>query len=290
MRSFLKVSLGLTLLSTCFVMTPVEAYGCDAGDSSCSGNDFNRFDISVSNDANSDYSVSVSESYEVAGTGPGHGGGYGPMSQAPAQAPTGPGPTPGEDDADPGPITRPDGDFVVFNPATTGQQPNTGPGTGPGVDPVTVARRAIAALTLDEPGILLDPDPATNEWAATAVGFNTWFHAPDPGVRQVTVTQDGLTVEITATPGVLRVDTGDRQHQTCRHTVPYQNPTGVDAPSPYCGHAWDTPGEYTVTATRTWNITWTAAAHTGTDTTTRPAGTRHVTVIELSSLLTNPNR
>ena len=215
--------------------SPGIAYACDPASGQCDSLARGNFGDGIAiGDSGSDYSVSVSESYEVAGTGPVDGGGYGPMSQTPAQAPTWPGPTPGED-ADPGPITRPDGDFVVFNPATTGQQPHT----SPGVDPVVVARRAIAALTLDEPGILLDPDPATNEWAATAVGFNTWFHAPDPGTRKTTVTQDGLTIEITATPGVLRVDTGDRQHQTCRHTVPYQNPTGVDAPSPYCGHAWD---------------------------------------------------
>ncbi|RLP08216.1 hypothetical protein D7U36_10165, partial [Propionibacterium australiense] len=63
----------------------------------------------------------------------------------------------------------------------------------------------------------------------------------------------------------------DRQHQTCRHTVPYQNPIGVNKPSPYCGHTWDQPGDYTITATR-------------------PAGTHHITVIELSSILTNPNQ
>ncbi len=180
--------------------------------------------------------------------------------------------------------------YPVFRTTGPDTPASGGPAAGPAVDPAEAARRAIASLTLTEPGLLLDPDPAANEWGATAVGFHTWFHAPDPGVLHTSVTADGLTIDITATPGALTVDTGDGRRQTCHHTVPYRNPDGVNAPSPYCGHAWEHTGEYTVTATRTWEITWSAAGRSGTDTVTRPAGARAVTVIELVSVLTEPDR
>ena len=192
--------------------------------------------------------------------------------------------------ADPDPAVTTSCLYPVFR--TTGPDAPAGsaPAAGPAVDPAEAARRAVASLTLTEPGLLLDPDPAANEWGATAVGFHTWFHAPDPGVLRTSATADGLTIDITATPGILTVDTGDGRRQACRRTVPYRNPDGVNAPSPYCGHAWEHTGEYTVTATRTWNVSWTAAGRSGTDTVTRPAGARAVTVIELVSVLTEPDR
>ena len=193
--------------------------------------------------------------------------------------------------ADPDPAVTTSCLYPVFRTTGPDASAGGGPASGtPAVDPAEAARRAVASLTLTEPGLLLDPDPAANEWGATAVGFHTWFHAPDPGVLRTSATADGLTIDITASPGLLTVDTGDGRRQACRRTVPYRNPDGVNAPSPYCGHAWEHTGEYTVTATRTWEITWSAAGRSGTDTVTRPAGARAVTVIELVSVLTEPDR
>ena len=301
--------LGVVLAGSCFVTGSGKAYGCDFGDQSCSDGSTPWFDGSVStSDSGSDYSVSASDAYRSAGDAAGAGGGFvpavseGPGGQwAPAAAggwaPAGSG---GGGDArveecrrlvaDPDPAVTTSCLYPVFR--TTGPDAPAGsaPAAGPAVDPAEAARRAIASLTLTEPGLLLDPDPAANEWGATAVGFHTWFHAPDPGVLRTSATADGLTIDITATPGILTVDTGDGRRQACRRTVPYRNPDGVNAPSPYCGHAWEHTGEYTVTATRTWNVSWTAAGRSGTDTVTRPAGTRAVTVIELVSVLTEPDR
>ena len=285
--------------------------------SACTGTNCSEQDSYTSHDTSietsdfgSDYSVSASDAYRSAGDAAGAGGGFvpavseGPGGQwAPAAAgdwaPAGSGGGGGGVDpveecrrlvADPDPAVTTSCLYPVFR--TTGPDAPAGsaPAAGPAVDPAEAARRAIATLTLTEPGLLLDPDPATNEWGATAVGFHTWFHAPDPGVLHTSVTADGLTIDITATPGILTVDTGDGRRQTCHHTVPYRNPDGVNAPSPYCGHTWEHTGEYTVTATRTWNVSWTAASRSGTDTVTRPAGTRAITVIELVSVLTEPDR
>ena len=237
-------------------------------------------------DSGSDYSVSVSDAYRSAGDAAGAGGGFVPaVSEGPGRqwapaaagdwAPAGSGGGGGGVDpveecrrlvADPDPTVTTSCLYAVSR--TTG--PDTPAGSAPAAGPAV--------------------DPAANEWGATAVGFHTWFHAPDPGVLHTSATADGLTIDITATPGILTVDTGDGRRQACRRTVPYRNPDGVNAPSPYCGHAWEHTGEYTVTATRTWNVSWTAAGRSGTDTVTRPAGTRAVTVIELVSVLTEPDR
>ena len=311
MRCFLRVGLSIIIIGAGFITTPAETHGCSLNDPSCAGMGLNRFDGSVSmSDSGSDYSVSASDAYRSAGDAAGAGGGFvpavseGPGGQwAPAAAGDwapagsgggGSGVDPVEECrrlvADPDPAVTTSCLYPVFR--TTGPDAPAGgaPAAGPAVDPAEAARRAIATLTLTEPGLLLDPDPAANEWGATAVGFHTWFHAPDPGVLRTSATADGLTIDITATPGILTVDTGDGRRQTCRRTVPYRNPDGVNAPSPYCGHAWEHTGEYTVTATRTWEITWSAAGRSGTDTVTRPAGTRAVTVIELVAVLTEPDR
>ena len=308
-RKLISISSTLLLLgaSVCF---PPMASACTG--TNCSEQDsYTSHDTSIeTSDFGSDYSVSASDAYRSAGDAAGAGGGFVPaVSEGPGRqwapaaagdwAPAGSGGGGGGVDpveecrrlvANPDPTVTTSCLYAVSRTTGPDAPAGSGPAAGPAVDPAEAARRAIATLTLTEPGLLLDPDPAANEWGATAVGFHTWFHAPDPGVLHTSVTADGLTIDITATPGILTVDTGDGRRQTCHHTVPYRNPDGVNAPSPYCGHTWEHTGEYTVTATRTWNVSWTAAGRSGTDTVTRPAGTRAITVIELVSVLTEPDR
>ena len=307
MRNYVILGLGVILAGSCFVTGSGEAYGCDLGDQSCSDSSVPWFNGSVStSDSGSDYSVSASDVYRPAGDAAAGRGGFVPAGSgvsggqwapaaaggwAPASAGSGAGGGVSVEECrrlvdNPDPAVTTSCLYPVF-PAGPDAPAGGGP-VGPVVDPVEAARRAVATLSLTEPGLLLDPDPAGNEWGATAVGFNMWFHAPDPGVLRTSVAVDGLTVEITAVAGSLAVDTGDGRRQVCRRTVPYRSPEGVNAPSPYCGHAWDRAGEYTVTATRTWDITWSAGGRSGSDAVTRPAGSRGVTVIELVSVLTEP--
>ena len=288
------------------IAIPDSAHACDVASGECDSPGRSNFTGNVStSDSGSDYSVSASDVYRPAGDAAA-GGGFVPAGSgvsggqwapaaaggwAPASAGSGAGGGVSAEECrrlvdDPDPAVTTSCLYPVF-PAGPDAPAGGGP-AGPVVDPVEAARRAVATLSLTEPGLLLDPDPAGNEWGATAVGFNMWFHAPDPGVLRTSVTVDGLTVEITAVAGSLAVDTGDGRRQVCRRTVPYRSPEGVNAPSPYCGHAWDRAGEYTVTATRTWDITWSAGGRSGSDVVTRPAGSRGVTVIELVSVLTEP--
>ena len=306
MRGFLRVGLGVIVFGVSSIVAPIGARGCSVGDPSCSSDAMDWFNGSVStSDSGSDYSVSASDVYRPAGDAAA-GGGFVPAGSgvsggqwapaaaggwAPASAGSGAGGGVSAEECrrlvdNPDPAVTTSCLYPVFLAGP--DAPAGGGPAGPVVDPVEAARRAVATLSLTEPGLLLDPDPAVNEWGATAVGFNMWFHAPDPGVLRTSVAVDGLTVEITAVAGSLAVDTGDGRRQVCRRTVPYRSPEGVNAPSPYCGHAWDRAGEYTVTATRTWDITWSAGGRSGSDAVTRPAGSRGVTVIELVSVLTEP--
>ena len=299
--------LSFSLMAGCFVLQQNPAYGCGLNDPGCTDPSAPRFggDVTIQ-DSGSDYSVSASDVYRPVGDGAADAGGFVPAGSgvsggqwapaaaggwAPASAGSGAGGGVSVEECrrlvdNPDPAVTTSCLYPVFLAGP--DAPAGGGPAGPVVDPVEAARRAVATLSLTEPGLLLDPDPAGNEWGATAVGFNMWFHAPDPGVLHTSVTVDGLTVEITAVAGSLAVDTGDGRRQVCRRTVPYRSPEGVNAPSPYCGHAWDRAGEYTVTATRTWDITWSAGGRSGSDAVTRPAGSRGVTVIELVSVLTEP--
>ncbi|WP_220667448.1 hypothetical protein, partial [Propionibacterium australiense] len=88
MRRLVIIGLGFILFGGSFTTGSIKAHGCDASDPSCSGNDLNRFDVSVANDPSSDYSVSVSESYQAPGAD--NASDYGPMTGTPGQAPVGP--------------------------------------------------------------------------------------------------------------------------------------------------------------------------------------------------------
>ena len=301
----LKMIIGFSLAGSLIsqLMAAPQSYGCDFASGNCSDGSRSRYDSSVSaGSSGPDYSVSVWDTWApVTGDG-----GWAPAATE-QWAPIEPG---GWAPVEPGqwdPVTADQNDSIdraTCHRLVTGEQTaepgvtcmyadpvnppaNTGGGAGP--DPAAVAREAIATVTLGEPGVLVEPDPDANRWGATAVGFNVWFHAPGAQTLTTSVDRDGLTVEITARPGLLRVDTGDGKTVACQGTVPYGAPPGVNAPSPVCGYAWEHKGEYMVTASRVWEVSWTAGGQSGQDSVSRPAGGRQVTVIELSSVLVEPH-
>ncbi|MDK9301033.1 hypothetical protein FAM24252_000421 [Propionibacterium freudenreichii] len=150
----------------------------------------------------------------------------------------------------------------------------------------TTAHHAIATMTLPDTTIKLDPDPTTNQWHAAAVGQQLWFTLDNPGPQHTTTTNTDITITLTATPGAVTINPG--AHTTpirCTTGRPRPTTTNGNQPSPVCGTSYQHPGHYTITATRTWTITWTAQGHTGTETITRPATAPTLDVIELHSLL-----
>ncbi|SBN51862.1 hypothetical protein [Propionibacterium freudenreichii] len=153
----------------------------------------------------------------------------------------------------------------------------------------TTAHHAIATMTLPDTTIKLDPDPTTNQWHAAAVGQQLWFTLDNPGPQHTTTNTD-ITITLTATPGPVTINPGG--HTTPIHCTtgrPRPTTTNGNQPSPVCGTSYQHPGHYTITATRTWTITWTAQGHTGTETITRPATAPTLDVIELHSLLVPNN-
>ncbi|SBN60097.1 Hypothetical protein PFR_JS13-2_1164 [Propionibacterium freudenreichii] len=159
----------------------------------------------------------------------------------------------------------------------------------------TTAHHAIATMTLPDTTIKLDPDPTTNQWHAAAVGQQLWFTLDNPGPQHTTTTNTDITITLTATPGAVTINPGTINpgaHTTpirCTTGRPRPTTTNGNQPSPVCGTSYQHPGHYTITATRTWTITWTAQGHTGTETITRPATAPTLDVIELHSLLVPNN-
>lgn len=154
----------------------------------------------------------------------------------------------------------------------------------PTVDVVAVTRQAVASLALPSSELGIDPAPSANEWGAAAVGQQLWFWAPHASRQDTQVSSQGIDIAISAVPLGLVVDNGDGTRLNCtstdRLTGPFQN-----QPSPSCGHAYATKGSYTISASRAWQVNWSALGQSGTETVIRPAGQTALDVIELHSLL-----
>ena len=100
---------------------------------------------------------------------------------------------------------------------------------------------------------------------------------------QLFIGADGIDLQ----RGTTTFAMGDGTTITCRRMTPYTKGTKPGAASPTCGHTYTWPslpdGNYTITATSHWTITWTALGYNGTIPLTRTAQ-RDLPVGELHSL------
>ena len=130
------------------------------------------------------------------------------------------------------------------------------------VDPVVAARHAAAQLTVPPPAVTLNPDPANNQWNAWPIGLPVGIRLDDPAPVQATGSSNGLVVSLTASRGQIHLDWGDGATSVCTawDTQPRTDPRTP----PVCGHTYQTPGKYTVTATAAWTVTWSALGQSGT--------------------------
>jgi hypothetical protein len=131
------------------------------------------------------------------------------------------------------------------------------------------------------------PDPANNEWDALAVGFPIWLTAGNTATQFGIITQNGITITLTATWAKTRFTTGDHDKfnnpdiLTCTQGMATR-PPDLNPPaqkSPNCGYVYQHKGIYTITATTTWNVAWSANGHNGTLTTTVDAAAAQPLVI-----------
>lgn len=140
-----------------------------------------------------------------------------------------------------------------------------------GPSPKTLALEAFAELTLGAPNIQMAP----KQGATAVLGLPIWFWSTDTpttwGPESQTVTDEGLSVTVTARVEKIVWQTGDGESVPCFSPgTPYEQSYG-DATSPTCGHTYTQPsggqpgGAYQVTATSYWVASWTATdGQTGT--------------------------
>jgi hypothetical protein len=138
-------------------------------------------------------------------------------------------------------------------------------GFGTPPDPVDLANQALASIDLKRPTVHLAPDRGPG-----LVGLPVWMWTDPFAEQTASATAPGLTVSITARVQKVVWDMGDGTSVTCATSgTPYAHQGGR---SPDCGYAGGYPrssrtrsgGVYRVTATMTWQVTWTGGGESGT--------------------------
>lgn len=153
------------------------------------------------------------------------------------------------------------------------------------VPPVVLARQAAATLDLPRQAVRIGPDPSLNRWDMLAVGYPLWLWREGGDTITESVSLGGASLTMTAGYRSTTYDMGDGTTVTCTTTTPWvagAQPPGT--PSPTCGHTYRRPGDYTVTATHTWDLNWSAMGETGTFPLTN-VSSAPVEVGELASLV-----
>jgi len=170
--------------------------------------------------------------------------------------------------------------------------PNSPASSGPSIaDVVTTVTRAVATLRLPEGVPVIAPDPLANEWKMLVVGYPMWLTTTAPGSTATTVTQNGITIRMTATRTRTVFDMGEKDVQAPRVscTTMTRRPSYVwphDAPSPDCGYTYMHKGVYAITATTSWRVDWSAAGLSGSLSTERTAAiSPPLTIGELAAVI-----
>ncbi|WOQ17552.1 hypothetical protein [Raineyella sp. W15-4] len=134
----------------------------------------------------------------------------------------------------------------------------------PPVDPAVLAREAAATLRLPTQTVRIGPEPSLNQWNMMAVGYPIWLWREGASTTSETVSLAGVTLDMTARHQSTTFDMGDGTKETCTASTPWvagARPPGT--PSPNCGHVYSKPGNYTITATHHWQLSWTALGQSG---------------------------
>lgn len=161
---------------------------------------------------------------------------------------------------------------------------------GIAITPAQLAARAVDQMRLAGPtiGITVPPDRTglvgVPVWLWTEVAPTTW------GPNSATAAVPGLSVTATAQVTQIAWDMGDGRTEVCTNAGTPWFEGGVESPT--CDHVYEAPSvgqpddAYTVTATSTWEVTWTGGGTFGALTVTR-SSTTPVRIGELQVLVTN---
>lgn len=134
-------------------------------------------------------------------------------------------------------------------------------------DPLTLAQQAVESMNLQAVHVGIVPESRAGSVGLVGVPNWMWVEQPDPqtyGPITRSASAAGFTVTATARVEHVVWDMGDGQVITCTGPgTPYEASFGM-ASSPDCGHTYTAQGEYTVSATSHWVITWAGIGRTGT--------------------------
>ena len=151
------------------------------------------------------------------------------------------------------------------------------------------AQIAVAQLKLPavKPGI--GPDPSINRWKMAAVGYPLWLWADGPTeVGPVSQTVANLRVSLQARLTSVTYDMGDGHQVSCAGPGTRWTRAVTPGQPSRCGYRYQRPslpaGDYTVTATSHWDITWVIGNQSGVITMDQQ-GTRTLPVGELQALV-----
>lgn len=151
-----------------------------------------------------------------------------------------------------------------------------------------IARTLLTRIQLPDPTPQIGPDPKVNEWKMAAVGYPLWLWTAGPHTVTDRVHAYGVTFTLRATWVSSRFDMGDGHRVTCTSSRPFTKDVKPGTASPTCGYIYQEAslpkGNYTVTATTNWRITWSALGMRG----SMPGsftGTRQLPVGELDALV-----
>ncbi|MFC5148949.1 ATP/GTP-binding protein [Streptomyces aureoversilis] len=128
-----------------------------------------------------------------------------------------------------------------------------------------LAQQAFSKMKLETPKLGSAPPPGSKGligmpvWMWVAKSDTTW------GPQSTTASAGGLSVTVTAKVTGIDWNMGDGQSVHCATPgTPYDSSVGKKD-SPDCGYRYTKVGEYQITATTTWVVTWTATnGETGT--------------------------
>ncbi len=149
-------------------------------------------------------------------------------------------------------------------------------------------RTLIVRLQLPEAAPKVGPDPSVNEWGLAVVGYPLWLWTDGPRTLSTSASDFGITFDLSARHDRTTFTMGDGTTITCPTTTAYPATITPGTPSPSCGYTYQRAsrptGDYRVTATTHWTITWSAAGYSGTLPMTL-TGTRTLPVGELQAVV-----
>ena len=151
------------------------------------------------------------------------------------------------------------------------------------------AREVVLNLQLPAHTPRIGPDPEANEWGMAVVGHPLWLWTDASRTVATSRVQYGMSFDLSARLQRIDFAMGDGRTVTCSASTRYTVGVRPGAPSPTCGHVYETAslprGSYTVTATSHWSIAWSGMGLSGTIPASFTAA-RAVPVGELQSVVT----